>query len=63
MGWADSLALCDDCETLWADSEYWQLLQRQLAYGAEEGTEDTTQDLLLGVAAFCRSDQGPRRQS
>lgn len=62
MTWATSLSLCDDCETLWAQSEYWQLLQRQRGR-PREGRAHTMKDQLLGIAAFARADRGPRRQS
>ena len=62
MTWGSPLAVCDDCETLWNRSEYWRLSQRQQASGVE-GSDRSTGDRLLAVAAFCRSDLGSRRQS
>ena len=61
MTWGSPLLLCDDCEVLWRQAEYWRLIRRQQA-----STDDTETgsdvDLLLALAAFCRSDRGVRRQ-
>jgi hypothetical protein len=61
MTWGTPLALCDDCEMLWNQSEYWRLTQRQLA-SAEDGFERSVEHRLLAIAAFCRADRGSRRQ-
>jgi hypothetical protein len=53
-----SLPLCERCEALYNDGDYGALAQLRQAQPWYQ--DDTLAGLLVGIAAVCRADRGPR---
>ncbi len=56
--WGTALTLCERCEGLYNEADYGALAR--LWQGQPWYQDDTLAGLLVGVAAFCRADRGPR---
>jgi hypothetical protein len=56
--WGNSQRLCDRCEQLYNAGDYAALARLQTADPPSH--QDELADNLIGLAAFCRADRGPR---